>query len=143
MPDLHPTFQYTPEEIRLAIIAAPFAAAGQSYEAAATAAESLLDACRAKLRNDAAYYEQNHPYAPVNLTRLRQLVKRSDKTLRSYVLEAAGFLDKLSPEAQRKCGEKLWHELLAGKNVLGWEELSRIQQLQKERYATARKKRKK
>lgn len=143
MPDSHPTFNYTSNEFRLAIIAAPFAAAGQTYPVALNSAEDLLIASRNKLSEEAKWYEEEGPYAPIDLPTLRKRVKGSEKTLKSYVMEAFAYFDNSTPEKQKERGSELWRKLLAGEREIDPQLLWYIEGARAKRYAAPRKKRKK
>ena len=137
---------------RLATIAAPFSASGKPNSEAIFLATVLMRDCLDNVTNAAkftAFADFEHPdlvdREALNIYELRKVIPTTDKTLKSYVLEASCLVagSKVSSENEVPLGKKLWARLLAGEQAISSEVLDVMQSLRAKRFKESRKTKKK
>lgn len=136
---------------RLAKIAAPFAASGQSLRSSIYSAKELLSLCSKTIDDESRYEAVLDLEEPVpdslDLTQLLDALKVSQKTLKSYILEV--FWD-IQVEVRsigqglyidnQSIGQRVWDRLLAGESIIRPDLLKKIQAIRAKRFAESRKK---
>jgi hypothetical protein len=137
---------------RLATIAAPFSALGKSNAEAISLAIVLMRDCLGTVTSAATFTARANFENPdlvdreaLNIFELREAIPTTDKTLKSYVLEASRLVagSKVSGENQVPLGKKLWARLLAGEQAISREVLDVMKSLRAKRFKESRKAKKK
>ena len=136
---------------RLALVAAPFINSKKTnIDEAIDFAQDLINSCATKLARESMQHAREvleTDHGEFGIGHLREEIQATDKTLRSYVIEAASLDEngnKKDPDTSSEdgitAGEKIWKRLLAGEWAIDREMMLRIEKLRAKRFSESRKK---